>query len=244
MLMRFNSGTSSDGVVERPFILDGIPGVLWSPDPLAAPAPLVLMGHPGGLDKKAQGLVARARHLVTTYGFHAAAIDAPGHGDRPRSADDARWVAEMMRARAAGEPLGPVVAAFNASLAERAVPEWRAVLDALQELPEVGAAVGYTGMTLATEIGIRLVAAEPRIRAAVLGGAFASDGLLEAARGVTAPVQFLLSWDDPEIDRESGLALFDAFGSAEKTLHAVPGPHQRVPWFEAEDGARFLARHL
>jgi len=99
-------------------------------------------------------------------------------------------------------------------------------------------------MTLATEIGIRLVAAEPRIGAAVFGAAFASAALTETARRVDVPVLFLLPWNDLEIDRESGLTLFDAFGSTEKTLHANPGPHQRVPWFEVEDSARFFSRHL
>jgi hypothetical protein len=138
------------------------------------------------------------------------------------------------------------VSAFNASIAERAVPEWRATLDALQALPEIDAdrQVGHSGMTLATEIGFRLAAAEPRIGAAGLGAAYASEALVEVARGVSVPVQFLLPWDDPEIDRESGLALYDAIGSVEESPHAFPGPHQRVPSFEAEDTARFLARHL
>ncbi|MDQ1550137.1 MAG: hypothetical protein QOD27_1795 [Microbacteriaceae bacterium] len=243
--MHFTSQTSSNGVIERSFTLDDIPGVLWSPA-LPSPAPLVLMGHPGGLHKKAEGLVARAIHLVSTQGFHVASIDAPGHGDRPRSAEDARWVDQLMRARAAGEPLGPIVSAFNASIAERAVPEWQRTLDALQALPEIDEdrLVGYSGMTLATEIGMRLAVAEPRIGAAVLGSAFASEPLIEAAQLVTAPVLYLLPWDDLEIDRESGLALFDALGSAEKVMHVTPGPHQRVPWVETEDAARFFTRVL
>jgi dienelactone hydrolase len=244
--MHFTSRTSSDGVVEQHFLIGDVPGVLWSPAAISAPAPLVLQGHGGGLHATTPALVARARHLVTTCGFHVAAIDAPGHGDRPRSAEDAGWVEELQRARAAGQPLGPIVSAFNGSLAERAVPEWRATLDALQGQREIDRdrPVGYTGMTLATEIGLRLTAADPRIGAAVFGAAFASAALIQAARAITVPVRVLLQWDDPEIDRESGLALFDAFGSAEKTLHANPGPHQRVPWFEVEDSARFLARHL
>jgi alpha-beta hydrolase superfamily lysophospholipase len=244
--MHFLSQTTSDGVVERSFTVGGVPGVLWSPEAAADPAPLVLMGHPGGLHKKAAGLVARAAHFVTVYGFHAAAIDAPGHGDRERSASDAAWVDEMQSARRAGEPLGPIVSAFNASIAERAVPEWRATLDALQALREIDAdrPVGYSGMTLATEIGFRLAAEDPRIGAAGLGAAYASEALLDVARDVRVPVQFLVPWDDPEIDRESGFALYDAIGSAEKSLHAFPGPHQRVPASEAEEAARFLARHL
>ena len=54
--------------------------MLWSPASDSEHAPLVLMGHGGGLHKKTPGLLARARHVVTTYGFTVAAIDAPGHG--------------------------------------------------------------------------------------------------------------------------------------------------------------------
>jgi dienelactone hydrolase len=243
--MRFTSETTTNGVLERDFTLGDIPGVLWSRERSSGPAPLLLIGHPGGLHKKAQGVVARATYYASAVGYNVAAIDAPGHGDRPRSAEDARWVDDMQRARAAGEPLGLIVSEFNASIAERAVPEWMAALDELQTLPEVSdGPVAYSGMTLATEIGMRLVVADERIRAAVLGGAFASETLLDVAAQITVPIQYLLAWDDPEIDRESSFRLFDALGSSEKTLHANPGPHQRVPWFETEDGGRFYERHL
>jgi hypothetical protein len=202
------------------------------------------MGHPGGMHTRVPAFVARAHRFVSTWGFAAAAIEAPGHGARVRSADDAAWVDRIRRARSGGRPLGPIVSAFNEDLARRAVPEWRALLDVLLELPELDGPVGYSGMTLATEIGMRLVAAEPRIGAAVLGGAFASDALVAAARSISVPVQYLLAWDDPEIDRESTFTLFDALGSSEKTLHANPGSHRHVPAFESDDGARFLTRHL
>jgi hypothetical protein len=243
--MRFTSKTTSNCVLERTFAIGEVPGVLWSPEPATEPAPLILMGHPGGLHKGIPTFVARATYYVKELGFHVAAIDAPGHGARPRSDEDARWVAEIGRARSAGESLGAIVSEFNALLAERAVPEWMAALDELQTLPEIGdGPVGYSGMTVATEIGFRLLVADARIGAAILGGAFASKAVLELAARITIPVQYLLAWDDPEIERESTFLLFDAFGSAEKTLHANPGPHQRVPWFETEDSARFFARHL
>jgi hypothetical protein len=38
---------------------------------------------------------------------------------------------------------------------------------------------------------------------------------------VTIPLQVLLQWDDEENDRQMALDLFDAFGSTEKTLHAI-----------------------
>ena len=94
--MKFLSCTSSDDIVERTFDLDGIPGVLWTPPIGSEGAPLILIGHPGGQHKLAPGPVARARHYVTRYGFNAAAIDAPGHGDRRRSAEDQRWVDAMV----------------------------------------------------------------------------------------------------------------------------------------------------
>ncbi|WP_433202545.1 alpha/beta hydrolase [Dactylosporangium sp. CS-047395] len=222
-----------------------MPGVLWSSTP---GAPLVLMGHGGGLHKRAPAQVARARALVTGFGFSVVAIDAPGHGDRPRSARDEQVRAELGAAMAAGstERVAAVSAAYGADLAERAVPEWRAVLDALQRLPEIGesAPIGYGGgITLGTAIGIPLVAAEPRIKAAIFGAGFVvSAPLLAAARLVTVPVQFLLPWDDEHVDRASALALFDAFGSPEKTLHANPGDHRTIRWHGIDD--QFLARHL
>ena len=44
--------------------------------------------------------------------------------------------------------------------------------------------------------------------------------------------------------RQEALALFDAFASAEKTLHAHPGKHGDVPAFETESSLGFFARHL
>ena len=243
--VQFISETSSDGVRERDFTVGEIPGVLWSPLPGSGRAPLVLMGHGGGRDRKAPAMTGRAQRLVTGCGFHVAAIDAPGHGSRPRTAHDEQEIAAMQRAMAAGEPVGPIVVRYNAHLAERAVPEWRATLDALQQLPEIGAGgpVGYLGLNMGTAIGVPLAAAEPRITAAVFGLHW-PDALAAAARQITVPVEFDLQWDDEHIDRAAGLALFDAFASKEKTLHANAGAHKELPRFEADSAVHFFARHL
>ncbi|CAK7282753.1 alpha/beta hydrolase [Streptomyces sp. RM1] len=243
--VQFTAQSSSDGIVERDFAVGDIPGVLWSPQAGSRRAPLVLMGHGGGTHKKWPGMVGRAHRLVTAGGFHVAVIDAPGHGERPRTPTDEREVAALRRAQETGEPVGPVVVRYNAHLAERAVPEWRTTLDALQRLPEIGAGgpVGYFGLNMATAIGVPLVAAEPRITAAVFGLHW-PDALTEAAGRVTVPVQYALQWDDEHIPRASGLALFDAFASPEKTLHANSGPHKGLPRFEADSAIRFFARHL
>ncbi len=243
--MRFTSQTTSNGVSERLFTLDGIPGALWSPAGAAGSRPLILLAHGGGPHKQAPGLLARARHCVTTCGFAAAAIDAPGHGGRPRTGQDERFTAARRERMAAREPVGPYVARYNAELAARAVPEWQAVLDVLRELDGVGtdAPAGFWGIALGTAIGVPLAAAEPRIKAAVFGLA-GSETLAGPAAQVTIPVQFLLQWDDELVPRDSGLALFDAFASPAKTLHANPGRHTGVPAFELDSSARFFTRHL
>ncbi|SPF05910.1 dienelactone hydrolase family protein [Streptomyces sp. MA5143a] len=242
--MRFNTETSSDGVREHLFTLDEIPGVLWTPDGAVGPRPLIVMGHGGGQHKKAPGVVARALRFVTECGFAVVAVDVPGHGDRPKDENYDRTVAENQARAAAGEELAPLIAGFQALVARRTVPEWKAVLDAVQELPFVGTGpVGYWGVSLGCGLGVPFVAAEPRVRAAVLGlgGALASA---EAARRITVPVEFLVQWDDERVPREQGLALFDALGSAEKTLHANPGGHGEIPRFELDSTVRFFARHL
>ncbi len=243
--LQFTAETTSNGVVERDFTVGEIPGVLWSPPPGAGRAPLILMGHGGGTHKKWPAMTGRARLLATGCGFHVACVDAPGHGDRPRTAHDEREIAELYRARAAGEPEGPIVVRYNAHLAERAVPEWQQTLDALQELPEIGAGgpVGYFGLNMGTAIGVPLVAADSRITAAVFGLHW-PDALAETARQITVPIEFMIQWDDEHIPRASGLALFDAFASTEKTLHANSGGHKELPRFESESAVRFFARHF
>jgi dienelactone hydrolase len=244
----FTAETSSNGVVERDFVVGDVPGVLWSPVSGSDHAPVVLMGHGGGLHKKTPALVARAHDTVTTWGFTVVAIDAPGHGDRPRTAKDDRARAEFRQAQATGdaERFESVSVRYAISLARRAVPEWQATLDALQELPEIGteAPIGYGGgISLGTAIGVPLTAVEPRITAAIFGGGFfVYEALIEAARRITVPVQFLLPWDDEHVDRQTTLALFDAFASKEKTLHANPGDHRTIRWVGVDN--EFLARHL
>ena len=231
------------GVLERRFTLGEIPGILWTPVPASAPAPLILVGHPGGLHQMYPRLAGRARYYAAEYGFAAAAIELPGSGDRPRSVAAEQARADLRRALGAGEPVDEIVDALVLPLVEKAVPEWQATLDALLSLPEIGGPVGCEGGVIA--IGIRLAVVEPRIAAANLfAGSFVPSTMFEEARQVTIPLQVLLQWDDEGNDRQSALDLFDAFGSREKTLHANLGGHTGVPSFELDAGARFFARHL
>jgi len=241
--MHFTSETTADGVSEKLFVLDDIHGALWTSAEATGSRPLVLIGHGGGQHKKAPGVLARAHRYVTACGFAAAAIDAPGHGDRSMTEAEEQRVAEIRQRMATGEQVGPLIAAHNAEIATRAVPEWCATLDALQKAGHADGPVGFSGLSMGTAIGVRFVAAEPRVRAAVFG-LMGHETLTEAAAKVSIPVQFLLQWDDEFIPRDSALTLFDAFASPKKTLHANPGGHIDVPRFEVDSSERFFRRHL
>ncbi|WP_040796627.1 hypothetical protein [Nocardia higoensis] len=239
----FSERRLDDGALERRFTLGEIPGILWTPQSVSEPAPLILVGHPGGLDMMYPRVAARARHAVAA-GFAAATIELPGSGDRPRSAAAEQARADLRRAVRDGGPVDDeIVARLVLPLVDRAVPEWQVTLDALLSLPEIGGPVGYSGGVIA--IGVRLAVVEPRIAAALLfAGSFVPRIMFDEARQVRIPLQVLLQWDDEGNDRQMALDLFDAFGSAEKTLHANMGGHTGVPAFEGDDANRFFARHL
>ncbi|WP_416417966.1 alpha/beta hydrolase [Paenarthrobacter aromaticivorans] len=232
-----------DGLIERKFILDEVPGVLWTPSNSSTPVPLILLGHPGGVDKMYPRLVARALGCAAN-GFAAATIELPGSGNRPRLSHVEQARADLGQALATGAPVGEdIVDRLVLPLVETAVPEWRTALDAFLSLPEIGGPVGYSGGVIS--IGVRLAVVEPRIVAAGLfAGSFVPRTIINEARQVTIPLHVLLQWDDEGNDRSMALKLFDAFGSKEKTLNANMGGHTGVPQSAGEDADRFFARHL
>ncbi|MFD6053915.1 alpha/beta hydrolase [Agromyces sp. NPDC060279] len=236
-----------DGLVERTFTLGEVPGILWTPPTAtaAAPAPLILMGQPGGIGmaRMHPRLAARARSAAE-QGFASVSLELPGAGERAPLPGAAEARAELGRAIAAGvPPTEDTVDRLILPLVDRAVPEWQTALDELLALPELAPRVGFSGGVIA--IGVRLAAIEPRIAAAGLfAGSYVPRATLAEAREVTIPLHVLLQWDDEGNDRAMALELFDAFGSTEKTLQANLGGHTGVPAFAGEDAARFFARHL
>jgi hypothetical protein len=232
-----------DGSLERAFLFGDIPGILWTP--MSSPAPLILLGHPGGPDglrTMYPRLASRARRSLAS-GFAAATLELPGSGDRPRSADAEQARADLHRALAAGEPVDEIVDRLVIPLVDKAVPEWQSALDALLSLPDVSGPVGYSGGIIA--VGIRLAVVESRVAAAGLfAGSFVPRSIFDEARQVTIPLHVLLQWDDRGNDRRLALDLFDAFGSQEKTLYANMGGHTGIPQFAGDDAARFFTRHL
>jgi hypothetical protein len=244
--MHFTSETLlDDGVVEREFTLGEIPGILWTPGSASAsaPAPLILMGHPGGLQYMRSRLTGRALRSAAD-GFATATIELPGSGDRAPSAQAEEARADLRRTITAGEPVDDeLVDRLVLPLVEASVPEWQALVDALLALPDIDGPVGFSGGFIS--IGIRLATVEPRIAAAGLfAGSYVPRRMFEEARRVGIPLHVLLQWDDEGNDRQAALDLFDAFGSQEKTLQANLGGHTGVPAFAGEDAARFFTRHL
>lgn len=245
MTIQILSERRLDGdLVERSVLVGDVPGIVWMPplDP-AGSAPLILLGHPGGLDAQRPRLLARARRGAQD-GFASAALELPGSGTRPRTPvlEEAR--AELRAAIQAGEPVDDAtVDRLVLPLVDAAVPECITALDALASVPGLGGPVGYSGGNIS--LGVRLALAEPRIAAAVLfAGSWIPRVILEEAEAVRIPLHVLLQWDDVDNPRQAALDLFDAFGSPEKSLAANMGGHTGVPPHAGEEAARFLARHL
>ncbi|HXA62348.1 MAG TPA: hypothetical protein VNW94_24630 [Streptosporangiaceae bacterium] len=100
--------------------------------------------------------MARARHYAAEYGFAAAAIDAPGCGDRPRSAVDEQFRADLRRAMDVSD---------RARTSRRGIPPsddqitrlftgWREELATCRKFAP--AARNYTACRLMSEVGLRV----------------------------------------------------------------------------------------
>jgi pimeloyl-ACP methyl ester carboxylesterase len=255
--MEILSEKVEQGVVERRFDLevDGetVPGISWSPEGAKAPRPTILIGHGGTQHKRVPNVLGLARRLVRHLGYSAVALDAPGHGERtdPETAERRR---QAIQARIVAGP-GAGDAAPNPEEAKewverttKGIAEWHALLDCLDERGE-SSACGYWGVSMGTVIGLPFVASEPRISAAVLGLAGlgsrpGAERFGQAARELAVPVLFVLQWNDELVGQTSGIALFDAIGSTEKTLHVNTGGHVQIPLFERDDYEAFFLRHL
>ncbi len=251
--MKFISEVTEMGVTEHGFELevagDRVPGIIWTPEGARGPRPLLLVGHGGTQHKRVDGVLARGRRFARHLGYAVVAIDAPGHGERttPEQQAAARAAIEA-RMAARSQEYSPGQLRQTLDRTGKAVPEWKATLDAVQELDDVGQGpVGYWGVSMGTAIGVPFVASEPRVKAAVFGLAGLRPGahaFEKAARGIEIPLLFVFQWHDQLVSRDAGIALFDAFASREKTMHINPGGHTGIPAFEREAFESFFVRHL
>ena len=217
-----------------------VPGVLFFDPSRRSPAPVVLMQHGGSGDKLSPDFVEWAEVFARELGVVVAAIDGPVHGAR-RTAPDAR--PEAVRA--------DFFAVWKSAddRVDSMIEDWQATIDWLVRQPQIDAgAIGFVGLSMGTAYGLPLVAAEPRIRAAVLGMwglSFQPSQRLErdAAR-LRGPILFQQKWDDELFSRDGQLALFDRIGAADKVLCAYPGGHVRMQGRQLRDQVRFIAAEL
>lgn len=229
-----------------------VPCVIWKPGAALKSRTLIALGHGGSQHKKAPNIRDQAIQYVESFGWSSLAIDAPKHGDRitREEAEEKRMKTER---RLQGDVSLPSLSpaekiAFLDALAAQAVPEWQAALDtALAYFVPAVEAVGYWGVSQGTWIGVPLLAEEKRFQCAVLGLADLHpkhDAFRRAAERITIPLRFSFQWDDPIRSREYGIALFNAFGSSDKSMHINPGGHTEIPATEIESWDTFFQRHL
>lgn len=231
-----------------------VPYVVWTPNSKVNER-LVLIGmaHGGSLHKKTKDIRLRAIRYAEEYGWVSFAIDAPGHGDRI-SRDESLLNMEKTAARVRGEPNAPSFSradkiAYLDSLASESVPEWQVVLDEILAYPLVSnsASIGFWGLSMGSSIGIPLLAEDSRYQCAVLGLSELlpdHESFEQKAHAVTVPIRFIFQWDDPIRERQSGVNLFEAFGSEEKSMHINSGGHADFPKSEADSWDGFFEYHL
>lgn len=238
-----------DGVSEKGFTVERqgltIPGMLWQPANLSGRQPLVLMGHGGTSHKNNERMKMLGKLFATAYGWSAAAIDGPVHGERgpqtkPDSDPDRAAYRQMWQ---------------RSAIVQSMIDDWRTTLDALCELEHVDSnRIGYWGVSMGTMFGLPFVASDDRVRVCVLGKAGMSGSSVvrsgidvhfkQYAPQVRIPVLFTMQWDDERFERAGQLALFDMIAAKDKRLHAYPGEHvDNGPEAFVVQGA-FLKRYL
>ncbi|WP_276144271.1 alpha/beta hydrolase [Rhodococcus sp. T2V] len=210
---------------------------LWTPSD-AAPAGLVLIGH-GGYGHRAD---ERTRELACGFAHRhrmaSLSIDGPVHGDRRLDGgrdpdavkpDWQKWWHSDPRI-------------------DDMVENWRAALaHARGLLPEVP--IGYFGLSMGSLYGIPLLAAEGATFGAAVLGMWGTNNntrgrLIADAATLSLPTLHYVRWDDQIFDRQGQVDLFDALGSADKQLMAVPGPHHTPDARQTEALTAFLADRL
>ena len=206
-----------------------VPAVVWRPEEVDARA-VVLIGHTVGQHKQDPVLLSTARRFVRHHNIAALAIDGPGHGDRE------------------GAAIGGNKTWWTPTAIDDSIADWKHVTNEVKALPGFGdVKLGYWGMSLGTWIGIPLVKADQRIKAAVFGLAGYSPiwrRVGEDATGVRCPVRYFAQRQDELVRPDAAKELFDMLGSADKELRMSDGDHLEIPVDEWNIAENFLADQL
>jgi dienelactone hydrolase len=234
-----------DNVSTRGFTLarngQNIPGMLWQPAAPSGRRPLILMGHGGSGHKRNARMAMLGKLFAGEYGWSAAAIDGPVHGERGPVTEPGHPLYRQMWQRP--------------DVVEQMIADWRVTLDALTRLDTIDAArVGYWGVSMGTMFGLPYVASDARVKVAVLGKAGMSGSSVQRsgvdkyfrqyAAQMRVPVLFTMQWDDERFERAGQITLFDMLGATDKRLHAYPGLHSDNGPESFAVQAAFLARYL
>jgi hypothetical protein len=206
------------------FKVDGtghvIPCAIWLPAS-SRPRGLVLVGHGGSREKRSDSVCSLAKRLVGQFSLAVVSIDGPIHGERSAnpSLTPKEKQREFLQLWEVGDGHVPSM-----------VEDWRAVIRSLVSSPKVGdVPVGYAGVSMGTAYGLPLIAAEPLIRAAVVGMWSANyshgDRLLRAATNVLCPILFIARYEDEIFDRAGTQGLFDGIAAEDKRMLVLPGKH-------------------
>ena len=243
-----DEGLCEGQIEERQFVIQGgkkpVPGIMWSPEVIEKPVPLVLFGHGGSGHKRVARSLMLGRRFASVSQFAMVAIDGPAHGDR-KNPGEYNQVAAMSD--------GGVD-----NVIDGMVKDWSATLDHFSGMDFIDAGrVAYIGFSMGARFGIPYVAAAgDKLRCAAVGknaletkvasGAPAHSGerLGKDAPKIKVPLLFHMQWDDELFSKESQCDLFDLIGSEDKRLIAYPGPHAKSTPESVDHWCAFIEGHL
>ena len=211
-----------------------ITGALWLPEGDSRDT-LVCMGHGASGDRYQAPIPYLAGRFIER-GLPVLALDGPVHGLRQVGPGGREaFFPEFQR---------------DACITDM-VEDWRVAIEASRALAEIDAPhVAYFGLSMGSLFGIPLIAAREDVTVATLGLVGAQDNfphheaLLEASRTIQCPVFFIMQLEDELFDRAGYLAVFDAFPSDDKRIHANPGLHPEIPAEEIDFAFDFMLSHI
>lgn len=216
-----------------------VTGAVWTPDDIASDV-LICFGH-GASGDRYQAPISYLANRLSKQGYVCLAMDGPVHGLRKSVADSGVAVRAELDRQAVVDDM---------------VRDWNLSVSCIEsELRITADRLAYFGLSMGTIFGIPFLASRElngkSPSAAVLGIAGTegaanqfSGRLLADSRSIRCPLLFLMQLEDELFSREGCLALFDAFGSSDKRLHANPGRHPEIPGEEVEFGADFVLKYL
>jgi len=215
-----------------------IPVALWLPTEGNRPFPLVLVGHGGSGHKTSDLVLDTVEKLVEPLKIAVLAIDGPVHG--ARRGDSKNGVAARQEFRDLWSRGGEI---------DAMIEDWKAALDEVCSRPEIDPKrIAWYGISMGTAYGLPLVAADVRIRAAVLGmwGTCRkpSERLEKDAVNVQIPVLFQTKSEDEIFTVEGQSALFNLLKSSNKRIVSYPGGHTDPKGKQLEETIEFLQNCL